>query len=70
MLTTSGTTTKHREITDKKNNEWWWMNEWRWKWERFLEYVISWEHMSVGPIGVDNNLRWERLKDMIKLNGF
>ena len=28
------------------------------------------EQMSVGLIGVDNNFRWERLKDMIKLCGF
>ena len=53
----------------KKNSEMMMMNEWRWKWERFLGHMVSQKQMSIGLIGVDTNLWWERLKDMIKLYG-
>ena len=35
--------------------------------ENFLELVISQEQMSMGLTSIDNNLRWERSKDSIKL---
>ena len=38
--------------------------------KKFLEHVISQEQMSVGLTSIDNNLRWERPSDMIKLYGF
>ena len=34
---------------------------------KILEHMISQEYIPVGLNGVDNNLWWERLKDMIKL---
>ena len=52
----------------KKNDEWkWWVNENK---NKFLERVIIYEKILVGLIGVDNNLRWERPMNMIKLCGF
>ena len=49
---------------------------WEMKWwlsrndEKFLEFVISQKCILVGLTSVNNNLQWERLKDMIKLCGF